>query len=328
MAFSWLTIIRPMVRLASEIAPGAVGRAAFLLFCTPGRPRGLSPEQKATVARALARLDEARRETITTGEGYVQTYVFEAEPGTQARGNLLLLHGWTGRAAFMTAFVAPLRRLGYRVIAVDLPGHGESGGRLLNLFLATEAVSAILRVHGSFKVMVAHSFGGAVAATAVAGGIPAFAPVPVERLVLIASPNSLVRITDGFSAMIGLGRRATAALANRIHEVAGRPLETFVGAAYLKATRTPTLVIHSVDDREVDFSASRELAAAGPFVSHHALEGLGHRRVLHAPQVIKAITRYLAEEDAAPVLAAPRPLPALAGAPFTPSPSARARPWC
>jgi pimeloyl-ACP methyl ester carboxylesterase len=314
MALSLIRIIRPVVRVASEIAPRSMGRAAFSLFCTPFRPRGLTREQKASVARALSRLDEARAETLTIACGYIQTYIFEPDPGVPARGNALLLHGWTGRAAFMTAFVAPLRKLGYRVIAVDLPGHGQSSGRQLNVPLAVQAVTETVRVNGPLSTIIAHSFGGAVAATAIAGGVPAYRPIPVRQLVLVASPNSLKDVTDDFSGMIGIGRRARLALAARIHQVAGRPVESFVGTDYLRRTATPTLVIHSVEDREVAFAASLGLAAAGPFVTHHAVEGLGHRRILYAPQVIRAVTRYLAERQA-PVAAMDQ-----ARASLTPSP--------
>jgi pimeloyl-ACP methyl ester carboxylesterase len=306
MALSLIRIIRPVVRVASEIAPRSMGRAAFSLFCTPFRPRGLTREQKASVARALSRLDEARAETLTIACGYIQTYIFEPDPDVPARGNALLLHGWTGRAAFMTAFVAPLRKLGYRVIAIDLPGHGQSSGRQLNVPLAVQAVTETVRVNGPLSTIIAHSFGGAVAATAIAGGVPAYRPIPVRQLVLVASPNSLKDVTDDFSGMIGIGRRARLALAARIHQVAGRPVESFVGTDYLRRTGTPTLVIHSVDDREVSFAASLGLAAAGEFVTHHPVEGLGHRRILYAPQVIKAVSRYLAGDgqSQAPVLAA------------------------
>jgi pimeloyl-ACP methyl ester carboxylesterase len=323
MALSLIRIIRPIVRVASEIAPRLTGRAAFTLFCTPFQPRGLTSEQQASVARALSRLDEARAETLTIACGYIQTYIFEPVDGVPARGNALLLHGWTGRATFMTAFALPLRKLGYRVIAVDLPGHGKSSGRQLNVPLAVQAVTEIVRVNGPLSTIIAHSFGGAVAATAIAGGIPAYRPIPVKRLVLIASPNSMKDVMDDFSTMIGIGRRARLALAARIHAVAGRPVESFVGTDYLRRTATPTLVIHSVEDREVSFAASHGLAAAGSFVEHHAVEGLGHRRILYAPQVIKAVARYLAPEieKQAPVLAMDQGRVTLTPSPiFTPSP--------
>ncbi|MBV9445637.1 MAG: alpha/beta fold hydrolase [Streptosporangiaceae bacterium] len=38
-----------------------------------------------------------------------------------------LLHGWGGYRGQFGAFVAPLTSAGFRAVAVDVPGHGESG---------------------------------------------------------------------------------------------------------------------------------------------------------------------------------------------------------
>ena len=60
--------------------------------------------------------------------GRVATWTWRGEAAA-SRGRVMLVHGWSGRALVMTAFVEPLLRQGIDVVAIDLPGHGDSDGR-------------------------------------------------------------------------------------------------------------------------------------------------------------------------------------------------------
>ena len=46
---------------------------------------------------------------------------------------VLLMHGWGSRAGRFRLFVPELRRLGFRVVAFDGPGHGRTGGNSASL---------------------------------------------------------------------------------------------------------------------------------------------------------------------------------------------------
>src|SRR5690606_37699064 len=122
---------------------------------------------------------------------------------------------------------------GFRVIALDLPGHGASPGRRLNLALAVAAVRAAADWFGPFAAIVGHSFGGAVAVNAVAGSVEGIDAVQADRLVLVASPSSMPAIFDDFGQFLGLGAHTQLALADEVRRVAGRPLETYVAADQL-----------------------------------------------------------------------------------------------
>jgi pimeloyl-ACP methyl ester carboxylesterase len=76
---------------------------------------------------------------------------------------VILVHGWTGDESAWSAQVPALVAAKYRVITLDLPGHGKSGspkdGKFsMDLFArAIEAVRAEARVHRA--VLVGHSMG-------------------------------------------------------------------------------------------------------------------------------------------------------------------------
>lgn len=296
MSAASLRLLRPLVAVSSFIAPGPAGRLAFRAFCTPPRPKVRNGKVATAVKAVTARLSAAQQVSVPYACGSVAAYVFDppGAAGAEARETVILLHGWSGQAAFMTAFVPPLLAAGFRVVAYDLPAHGRSTGNRLNVPIGVASLAAVARAFRPVHAIVAHSFGGSIAMAAMARTVPAQPGVRAGRLVLIAAPSSLRQLTRGFGGTIGLGARGQAALERRIHVVAGAPVEAFEGRDQLAAAAGPTLVLHCRDDREVGFEHARALAEAGPFVRLEALSGLGHRRILQSRTVVDEVSRFVA----------------------------------
>jgi pimeloyl-ACP methyl ester carboxylesterase len=295
MATSLLRLLRPIVRVSGVIAPGLTGRFAFRAFCTPPRPKQ-GANRTPAVKSVGARLDGATRISVPYPCGSVTAHLFE--PVTDGRGepapSVILLHGWTGESAFMSAFVAPLLRAGFRVVAFDLPAHGQSTGAELNLPIGVASLAAVARAFAPVHAIVAHSFGGSIALAALAGTVPAQPRVTAERLAMISPPASMAEVARWFGATIGLGQRGQSALEARIHSVAGVPVTAFEGADQLARFGKPTLLLHCRDDREVPFAHAEELAGAGPFVRLEAMRGLGHRRILQSRHVTAIVADFVA----------------------------------
>ena len=95
---------------------------------------------------------------------------------------VLLVHGWGGHAGHLADFVAPIVEAGFRAIAIDLPAHGRSGGRLSSLVHFGTAIIVAAHRFGPLHGIVAHSLGGAGVIRAVIGGLSA------GRVVLLAPP--------------------------------------------------------------------------------------------------------------------------------------------
>jgi pimeloyl-ACP methyl ester carboxylesterase len=88
--------------------------------------------------------------------------VFYESSGQGAR-TLVLVHGWTCDHSFWAAQV-PAFSQKYRVIAIDLPGHGRSeAADSYPMSLFARAIDAVLRQEGIPKAtLMGHSMGGAV----------------------------------------------------------------------------------------------------------------------------------------------------------------------
>jgi pimeloyl-ACP methyl ester carboxylesterase len=286
-------VIRSLFSAAEHLAPRLAGRVAFELFCRTADPNRLSLGERRAIAGAGSFMEEARHHCLRTKTGFVNVHEFRLANGMPRAGTVLILHGWRSRTEYMKAVIDGFRQAGYRVVSLDLPGHGRSPGRRLNMALAVDAVHTAGEWFGPFDAVVGHSFGGAVAIAAVAGSIESVPPLSAERLVLISAPNSMPAIFEEFSRLVNLGPRSWTTFAGQVERVTGRPLSEFICSEQLGKLSSRTLVIHAPDDREVSPDDARELARAGEHVRLHWAPGLGHRRILTDSHVVQTAVQFV-----------------------------------
>ncbi len=156
---------------------------------------------------------------IQTSVGYVAVHWFAAR--AQLKGRALVLHGWRSRTDYMARLIRSLTEAGWAVASIDLPGHGQSSGRKLNVKLGVEAVAIINESFGPFDLAVGHSFGGVVAVNAAVGGIKDFEPVPFHQLAIIAHRNSMPALFKSVGKRLGLEKKAQAAFESRVETCCG-----------------------------------------------------------------------------------------------------------
>jgi pimeloyl-ACP methyl ester carboxylesterase len=293
MASFGLKVIRGLFGVAEHVAPSLAGRAAFNLFCrTPGR-RSLTQGERRAIMQAGPFMQEARHHRLRTRSGCVMVHEFR--PARKPIGAVLVIHGWRSRTEYMRSLIEGFRGAGFRVMALDLPGHGHSSGRRLNMVTAVDAAQTAGEWFGPFAAVVGHSFGGAVAVNAAVGSVPSIAPLATEHLVLIAAPNSMSDLFEGFGRFVNLGRRTYSAMAGQVRRLSGRALSEFTGSRQLASVPIPVLIVHAADDREVPADDARALASAGEHVRLHWADGLGHRRILSDPSVVELSVGFVTE---------------------------------
>ena len=275
------------------LPPARAGDLAYKRFLKPRFSSRRSADHVALAQRARFHLRHAAWVRVPTTEGVVQAYVFEPEANAGSRGSVLIAHGWTSEAAFMAVIAEQLRRAGFRVVAFDQPGHGKSARAEASVIDCARALRQVAEALGPTPFVVTHSMGGLAALLAGAGGPPIGFGYPFERYVLIASPNRFRTITDEFADELGLGPQARRAYERRLERIAHRAMSSFTAAHLLAATGQRALVIHARDDREVAFAHAEEIVARCPQAELRAVDGVGHRNILFAPPVIRAVVSYL-----------------------------------
>lgn len=296
MAAFQMKIIRQGFRFSEHVAPALAGKAAFRLFSRTTDPAKLTPGEARANERAAPLMAEARQHRLTTKAGWVMAYEFRPPIYNPESPVALIVHGWRSRTQHMTGLIRAARDLGFRVISLDLPGHGSSSGRRIHMINAVEAVKAAETWFGPFDTMIGHSFGGAVVCNAVYGSIRGFEPASANRLVMISAPNRLARIFGWFGSKVGLGPKSQKAMEAEVLRLSGNPIEVFSGEDQLKSLNIPVLIAHAPDDKQVEFAGAEAMARAGDHVRLLRADGLGHSRIISDAKILAEVAAFMNED--------------------------------
>lgn len=132
-------------------------------------------------------------QTINTAHGELFTRVWTPESG-KAHSSIVLIHGMFADLEAWQNTARSMCRIGYRVVAMDLPCHGRSRSGATQFLDVIEAVAEVVaRVCTDPVVLVGHSFGAAVA-TCVARK----PDIEITALVLIAPAGLGTDINQAF----------------------------------------------------------------------------------------------------------------------------------
>jgi pimeloyl-ACP methyl ester carboxylesterase len=230
----------------------------------------------------------------------------DGAPGRAGAPVVYLMHGWGGWRGQLDPFVGPLVDAGFRVVAFDALGHGESdpgpeGPGRGNILELADSLAAVVAAHGPAHAVVAHSLGATAAAFALRQG------VPVGRLVFVSPMADPLPYTRAFAARLGFGERIRTRLVARVERRIGMAMPAFdVPAMAQQVATPPLLLLHDRLDAETAWADSEAIARTWPGARLVTTTGLGHRRILRAPAVVAEVTRFVGAPAPA-VRAASRP---------------------
>jgi pimeloyl-ACP methyl ester carboxylesterase len=270
-----------LFRLTDLVAPGVAGRQARDIWFTVPRPPAGAPLPSGGEPFEVLSLGAA-----------VRGHVWGAGPV------VYLVHGWGGRGSQLGAFVEPLVTAGHRVVLFDAPAHGDSDhgpagpGRTHGVEMG-KALDAVFARFGPAEAVLAHSLGTISTYLTLR-----FGWLSTRRLVLLAPMVAAEPLFDQFQRALGFGARTRRAFDRHLEEYVGIPMAEFDAefhAAHVDPV--PTLVVHDRGDRQTPYDDAVRLVGSLPDARLVTTDGLGHRRILRDPAVVRAVLSFVDGEE-------------------------------
>lgn len=228
---------------------------------------------------------------------------------------MLLIHGAGGHRLY---WPPQIRRLaGVRVLALDLPAHGQSAGRPQSTIsgYAEQVIDWMRAVEVNAAVLAGHSMGGAIALT-IALRVPrrvaglallgSSARLRVDQRILNLSanradfPRAVERVVGAaFSPtadekMVRLAKERMLEAEPAVFHADFQACASFTVRSRLDEIDLPTLVICGQDDRLVPPESCAGLAEGLAAATLRRIEGAGHMVMLEKPdQVAVHLLRFL-----------------------------------
>ena len=200
---------------------------------------------------------------------------------------VLLVHGWSGRGTQMHDIAYKCHDNGMHVFSFDLPAHGESSSKTT---LIPEVVNCIRHIYsklGPFNYIIGHSIGGVCIMNSLRFGDK------YEKMVTISSPHVNIDMFRDFIFKIGLKEENLDLLLEIFKNKVGASVESYDLIKCAEISKTPTLILHCEDDRDIPADCSKESINYFKDGKLILTRGLGHRRILRNKDVVNSILKFL-----------------------------------
>jgi len=226
-------------------------------------------------------------------------HVFENAPADQAKTPILFIHGMWDSASHFSGWLEKCERAGRKAFAVDLRGHGQSEGSLLEISFRDYLEDVMEVISGIGRVILAgHSMGGLIAqviaeksqrvekAAFLASAAPRWVPLPLTLIGRMMHSPYIGAILRGVPFKI-TERDADDLVFNVIPKERQSELYQKLGLESARVTLNllygisvhkilcPTLVVSGGEDRMIPANIGK--AIAGKYASEYmVVPGVGH----------------------------------------------------
>jgi len=200
---------------------------------------------------------------------------------------ILLVHGWGGRALQMDGFVTALVNKGFKVVAFDQKGHGESS---TNFSSYPEFVrgTALVAAHyaDSLYGVVAHSIGS-----------NSMFKVSEDfgrklKIAMVAPMEDFLGVLEKRRMKMGIYEKLFAHLIGKVEAECELRLADLSVLNYQKISRHDVLLVHDKFDRVNKVTGSQEIHRNLQGSSLMLTEMLGHSRILNNQAVVDRVVQH------------------------------------
>jgi pimeloyl-ACP methyl ester carboxylesterase len=282
------------LNITAVFSPAKAAASAYTIFSTPFR-KSRKPAPQI--------FGQCERLFLNTANGKMNVYRWNHP----APKKILILHGFESRAYHFDAYVKPLIRLGFEVVALDAPAHGGSEGKRLSLPDYVAAITSVSDTYGPFQAFLGHSFGG----LALGMFLEAKPEMGKSNAILIAPATETTTAINSFFRFLQLGLTIRRAFDDHIRQLSGRDPEYYSLKRIVPALQSHRFLwIHDEDDELTPLSDVKPLIEQRPsHVKFIITKTLGHRRIYRDSHVRQQIIAFLSEKEVDGVIQDSTPIP-------------------
>ncbi len=200
---------------------------------------------------------------------------------------ILLVHGWGGRALQLDAFVSTLVNQGFKVVAFDQKGHGESSSSFSSypeFVRSTELVAAYYA--NSLYGVIAHSI-GANSMFKVSENFNR-----QLKLAVVAPVENFLGVLEILRMKMGVYEKLFAQVVRQIEAETGLYLSELTVFDYGKINKHDVLLVHDKFDKVNNINASYDIHQNLKNSTLMQTEKLGHSRILSNKEVVARVVSH------------------------------------
>src|SRR5690606_17597740 len=175
---------------------------------------------------------------------------------------------------------------GYTTFSFDGPAHGQSSGKTTNMVEFVRCIHEMEAKYGPFEVAVGHSLGSMALLNSVKEGLD------VKKIVLIGSGDKIEDIIYDFTDKLGLHRIVGQNLKKSFDKKFQMDINSLSASTSAQGVHIPVLLIHDKKDFDSPMEASQKINQILKDSKLILTQGLGHRKILGDPDVIKQLLDF------------------------------------
>ena len=213
--------------------------------------------------------------------------------GTGAK-HVLFVHGWGGRFTQFSALLDyceaqnPNFLEEYTLIGFNALAHRGAQGKRTMMPEFGECIQQIQERYGTFHSIIAHSLGSNAALYA-----QMECNMTADHQILIAPPGLISGMVGLFCDAVGFNTKVHSRIVSNLKKIHGDDFDSYSAPSLAARNTIPALVFHDLNDNDTPIAMGR---AVGENLTHGTFietKGLGHRRILRDPEVLKQIFQFL-----------------------------------
>lgn len=201
---------------------------------------------------------------------------------------IFILHGWEGRSLQLGNYIQPLTKLGYKVVAIDLPAHGGSTGKTSNIVDFKAAIKKVSSNYEEISVIIAHSFGAVASTLAVNEGLN------VDKLVLFCPPPCPYSIVKRYTRFFKIPKNVAEIMLldqPQIMQMEWDDISLYSVCSNMQFNNA--LLIYDTEDNEIDISDAKKLSSIWKGTELFITSGFGHYKILREDSVLRHVVEFL-----------------------------------